>query len=130
MANLQSSVNVDKYFVKKNLVDVFIAGFNPQRLLIGGKTETGTTVKGDAGEEAEKSPWKQVLEKATKSGESFMDTLWRVLIIILFESALAIFAAFILLAGAIMFILRVVVLWLVIIFSPIAFFGDDFAKYG
>ena len=44
-------------------------------------------------------------------------------LIVLLESALALFAGFILLAGAIMFIARVVVLWLVIIFSPIAFLG-------
>src|SRR3989338_486371 len=46
-----------------------------------------------------------------------------VIIIILSEAVLAIYAALILLVGAIMFILRVVVLWLVMIFSPIAFFG-------
>ena len=37
--------------------------------------------------------------------------------------SLALFASFILLAGAIMFIIRVVILWILMIFSPLAFLG-------
>src|SRR3990167_629323 len=61
--------------------------------------------------------------KGGGGGKTFLDIMPGIIIIILSEAVLAIYAAFILLAGAIMFILRVVVLWLVMIFSPIAFLG-------
>lgn len=118
--NMQNSINVDRDFEKKHLANVFMAGFNPQRLLIAGGVATTTE---EEAEKEGKSVWKQVVEKSMKEGETLPSTLWRMAVIILSESALAIFAAFILFAGAIMFIIRVVVLWLVIIFSPIAFLG-------
>ena len=67
--------------------------------------------------------WKQAVEKKIDEGKSISDVWWQMGLIVLLESALALFAGFIFLAGAIMFIVRVVVLWLVMIFSPIAFLG-------
>ncbi len=112
--NEKDSIEITGDFVKKNLASVFLAGFNPQQILIGNSASTtGNQV----------SPFNQVVKKATSDGKEFLDVLPQIVIIILSEAVLAIFASFILLAGAILFILRVVVLWLVMIFSPLAFLG-------
>ena len=123
-ANSTGSVESNRLFTKKNLAGVFLAGFNPQQILVG-----KTTIQG--GEPVLMSPFNEMVIKAREGvngkggggGKTFLDIMPGIIIIILSEAVLAIYAAFILLAGAIMFILRVVVLWLVMIFSPIAFFG-------
>jgi len=120
VANMKGSAEVYGDFEKKNLSNVFLAGFNPQRLLIEAEMATTTTNENGNEDEAH-SPWKQVAAKAIENGEGFMSTLWRMAIIIWLEIALAIFSVFILLAGAIMFVARIVILWAVMIFSPIAF---------
>lgn len=117
-ANIKNDINVYGEFEKKNLANVFMAGFNPQELLTGRETK-----KGEEDSNANKSLWKQVVEKKIDEGQSISDVWWQMGLIVLLESALALFAGFILLAGAIMFVIRVVVLWLVMIFSPIAFLG-------
>ena len=121
-ANMKNDINVygEVYgkFEKKNLANVFIAGFNPQELLTGKEAK-----EGEEDNNANKSLWKQAVEKKIDEGKSISDVWWQMGLIVLLESALALFAGFILLAGAIMFVIRVVVLWLVIIFSPIAFLG-------
>jgi len=122
VANMKGSAEVYGDFEKKNLSNVFLAGFNPQRLLIEAEMATTTTNENSNEDEAH-SPWKQVAAKAIENGEGFMSTLWRMAIIIWLEIALAIFSVFILLAGAIMFVARIVILWVVMIFSPIAFLG-------
>lgn len=114
-ANMKNDINVSGDFEKKNLANVFIAGFNPQELLTGKEEKEGGN--------SNKSLWKQKVEEMIDKGESISGVWWQMGLIILLESALALFAGFILLAGAIMFIARVVVLWLVMIFSPIAFLG-------
>ena len=38
-ANMKNDINVYGEFAKKNLANVFIAGFNPQELLTGKETE-------------------------------------------------------------------------------------------
>lgn len=119
-ANLDSDVTARKEiygnFEKKNLANVFIAGFNPQTLL------TGSDKKGEDGKPTPPL-WKTAVDEALKKGESISGLWWQMGLIILLESALALFAGFILLAGTIMFVVRVVVLWLVMIFSPLAFLG-------
>jgi len=109
VANMNNEINVYGDFEKKNLANVFIAGFNPQELLTGSDKDNS------------KSQWKQVLDDSISKGGTYTSTWWQMALILLLESALALFAGFILLAGAIMFVVRVVVLWLVIIFSPLAF---------
>ena len=122
VANMKGSVEVKGDFEKKNLANVFMASFNPQRLLIESGMAMTTKNKDDI-EEIKPAPWKNVVEKATEKREGFMSTLGRMAIIIWFETALALYAAFILMAVAIMVVARVVVLWAVMIFSPIAFLG-------
>ena len=121
-ANSTGSVESNRLFTKKNLAGVFLAGFNPQQILLGKATiQDGKPVL--------MSPFNEMVIKAREGvkegggGKTFLDIMPGVIIIILSEAVLAIYAALILLVGAIMFILRVVVLWLVMIFSPIAFFG-------
>ena len=117
-ANMKNDINVYGEFEKKNLANVFIAGFNPQELLTGKEAEEGEEDKN-----SDKSLWKQVVEAKRDEGVNINGVWWQAALIILLESALALYAGFILLAGAIMFVLRVVVLWLIMIFSPIAFLG-------
>ena len=109
VANMNNEIEVYGDFEKKNLANVFIAGFNPQELLTGNDKDGG------------KSQWKQVLDDAISKGGTYTSTWWQMALILLLESALALFAGFILLAGAIMFVARVVILWMVMIFSPLAF---------
>lgn len=110
VANMKNSIEVYGDFEKKNLANVFIAGFNPQDFLTGSD-------KGDG----KKSQWKEALDDSISKGGTYTGTFWQMTLILLLESVLAIFAGFVLLAGAIMFVVRVVVLWLVMIFSPLAF---------
>jgi len=117
-ANMKNDIEVYGEFEKKNLANVFMAGFNPQELLTGKEKK-----KGEDDKDANKSQWKQVLQDKIDKGESISDAWWQMGLILILESVLAIFAGFILLAGAIMFVVRVVVLWLVMIFSPLAFLG-------
>ena len=148
--DMRDSVEIAGNFTKKNLANVFLAGFNPQRLLIEGsniedkimtKEQIAEEERGLSAEElAEKrkkeevlknqelamtndSTWKSLMQQANMEGQGMMSTLWRMALIITLEIVLAFFASFILLVGAIMFIIRVVVLWLIMIFSPIAFLG-------
>jgi len=118
-ANMENDINIKVLygdFEKKNLANVFMAGFNPQELLTGKEKK-----KGEDDKDANKSQWKQVLQDKIDKGESISDAWWQMGLILILESGLMLFAGFILLAGAIMFVVRVVVLWLVMIFSPIAF---------
>jgi len=120
-ANMENDINIKVLygdFEKKNLANVFMAGFNPQELLTGKEKK-----KGEDDKDANKSQWKQVLQDKIDKGESISDAWWQMGLILILESGLMLFAGFILLAGAIMFVVRVVVLWLVMIFSPIAFLG-------
>ena len=124
--NMENDINVNGSFERKNLANVFLAGFNPQSLLTGKVKKTETT--DDKGnkvitEENVESEWYNVVGYARKEGETFTSTLSRMALIILMETALAIFSAFILLVVATMFIARIVILWMVMIFSPIAFVG-------
>ncbi|RJQ32907.1 hypothetical protein C4572_00345 [Candidatus Parcubacteria bacterium] len=115
----KNSIEMKAGFEKKNLGNVFIASFNPQRLLVGKGEKFDMNAKQDSAE----SPWKQVYDKAVKDGENISSTLWRMAVIIVAEIVLAGLTAFILLAGAIMFIVRIVFLWFIMISSPIAFLG-------
>ena len=124
--NMENDINVNGNFERKNLANVFLAGFNPQSLLTGKIKKIETTYdKGNKviREENVESEWYNVVGYAQKEGETFTGTLSRMVLIILMETALAIFSAFILLVVAIMFIARIVILWMVMIFSPIAFIG-------
>src|SRR3989338_1928359 len=103
-ANMKNDINVYGEFEKKNLANVFIAGFNPQELLTGKEAEEGEEDKN-----SDKSLWKQVVEAKRDEGVNINGVWWQAALIILLESALALYAGFILLAGAIMFVLRVVV---------------------
>lgn len=128
---IKGSAEIAGDFEKKDLAGVFLAGFNPQRLLAGTLISKNGVVINDSNSEqldsevsAESvSVWKSLQSAAAIKGESFIDTLWRLIIILVFEIGLAVFASFILFAGAIMFIIRVVILWIIMIFSPLAFLG-------
>lgn len=91
----------------KNLAGVFMAGFNPQKLLI-----PSSTTKDNVATAAKKS---------NDDGSGIAATIWKMFLIMILASALNFVVAFILFAGAIMFIIRVVVLWFVLLFSPFAF---------
>jgi len=123
---LQNDLNVNGNFQKKNLANVFLAGFNPQALLTG-ETRTIKSVDNKGVEiktEKEVPPtFLGVIAAAEKNSEKFIDTVGRIIIITLLETALALFSAFILFIGATMFIARIVILWMVIIFSPVGFLG-------
>ena len=115
---IKGSAEVVGNFEKKDLAGVFLAGFNPQRLLLGTPLSSTTT----SGVET-RSTWSGLMEYAGKGSEGFLGQLWKIVIIIGSTISLALFASFILLAGAIMFIIRVVILWILMIFSPLAFLG-------
>ena len=116
---VKGSVEVVGNFEKKDLAGVFLAGFNPQRLLLGTPAASSTDTSG-----AEtRSAWSGLMEYANMGSEGFLGQLWKIVIIIGSTISLALFASFILLAGAIMFIIRVVILWILMIFSPLAFLG-------
>ena len=117
-ANTKESMEINQPFTKKNLAGVFLAGFNPQRMLIAPPSTSMSTA-----DNLPTSPFNAMVAKAMAGGKTFLDIMPGMIIIILSQAVLAIYAAFILLAGAVMFVLRVVVLWLVMIFSPIAFLG-------
>ena len=123
---LKNDLNVNGNFQKKNLANVFLAGFNPQSLLTG-QTRTIKSVDDKGAEiktEKDVPPtWLGVINAANKNGEKLIDTVGRMILIILLETALALFSAFILFIGATMFIARVAILWIVMIFSPIGFLG-------
>lgn len=119
LPNMQGDITVYGNFEKKNLANVFMAGFNPQTLLTG----SGEGNKDGASVPRKAPAFEEVAEMAIKNGDKLSGLWWQMGLIILLETALALFAGFILLAGAIMFIARVVVLWLVMIFSPLAFLG-------
>jgi len=122
----QNDLNVNRNFQKKNLANVFLAGFNPQSILTG-EIRTIKSVDDNGAEiktEKEIPPtFLGVIAAAEKNGEKFIDTIGRIIIITLLETALALFSAFILLIGATMFIARIAILWIVMIFSPIGFLG-------
>ena len=110
-------------FGPRKLSEVFMAGFNPQRLIIA-STGGGNIRKEDV--------FQGVVNETVQKGESSGATWFQLIIIILLASVLNVIAAFILLAGGIMFIIRIVVLWLVLMFSPVAFLGmiaPNFQKY-
>ena len=123
---LQNDLNVNRNFQKKNLANVFLAGFNPQALLTG-EIRTIKSVDDKGAEikiEKEIPPtFLGVIAAAEKNDEKFIDTVGRIIIITLLETALALFSAFILFIGATMFIARIAILWIVMIFSPIGFLG-------
>lgn len=89
---------------KKDLSAVFMAGFNPQKL-VGGQ--------------AQQDKQKKILN----DGAGVEATLMDIILIYLLASILNLVAAFILFAGGILFIIRVVVLWFVMILAPLAFVG-------
>src|SRR3989338_9536011 len=62
VANMNNEIEVYGDFEKKNLANVFIAGFNPQELLTGNDKDGG------------KSQWKQVLDDAISKGETYTST--------------------------------------------------------
>lgn len=123
---LKNDINVNGDFQKKNLANVFLAGFNPQSVLTG-KINTVKSIGKDGTEIVtetnDESQWQKVVARTLKKDEKFPSTIGRLILIILLETALALFSAFILFAGAAMFIFRIVLLWMVMIFSPIAFLG-------
>ena len=71
-------------FEKKNLANVFIAGFNPQELLTGKEAK-----EGEEDSSANKSQWKQVIEKKIDEGKSISDVWWQMGLIVMLESVLA-----------------------------------------
>ncbi|KKT20813.1 MAG: hypothetical protein UW04_C0020G0004 [Parcubacteria group bacterium GW2011_GWB1_43_8] len=107
-----------KGITTKNLAGVFMAGFNPQRLLIPSNTTKDSVSKGAS--------------EAMADGSGILGIIWQAILIMIMASALNFIVAFILFAGAIMFIIRVVVLWFTLLFSPLAFAGmimPAFQKY-
>lgn len=116
-ADMPNDIEIKKFKIK-NLASVFYAGFNPQRLI----------VPSNSGEE----PMVTMYSHARQKGATIKDVWWKMLLIIILAVVLNLVAAFVLFAGAIMFILRVVVLWFVLILSPLAFAGmitPKFQKY-
>ena len=98
---------VVKGITTKNLAGVFMAGFNPQKLLIpSSKTKDSTSKSALA---------------AMADGSNIFSIVWHMFLIMIMASVLNFIVAFILFAGAIMFIIRVVVLWFLLLFSPLAF---------
>lgn len=112
-ANLKSDIEIDdklvKGFQKKNFANVFMAAFDPQKTLTGDSKDPPSFIA--------------LKDEAIRTGKSFGNIAWKMGIIILLHTALALLAAFILFAGAIMFVARVVILWFVIIFAPVGFLG-------
>ena len=96
-----------KGITTKNLAGVFMAGFNPQRLLIPSNTTKTAQAKGAS--------------EAMSDGSGIIGVIWQAILIMGLASVLNFVVAFILFAGAIMFIIRVVVLWFLLLFSPLAF---------
>ena len=122
--DIEVKVAVYGDFEKKNLANVFIAGFNPQELLTG-REEKGE----DKNKKASDPLWKQVITERIDKGESISDVWWQMGIILILESVLALFAGFILLAGAIMFIAPSSGLVAGDNFFAHSLFGHDSAKY-
>ena len=107
-----------KGITTKNLAGVFMAGFNPQRLNIPSNTTKDSVSKGASA--------------AMADGSGILGIIWQAILIMILASALNFIVAFILFAGAIMFVIRVVVLWFTLLFSPLAFAGmimPAFQKY-
>lgn len=88
---------------KRNLSAVFMSGFDPQKMTLGGKG------------------YGEMLQMASEGG--FFSVVWQIIVIYVLASVLNLVAAFILFAGAVLFIIRIVVLWFVMILAPLAFVG-------
>ncbi|NUQ56876.1 MAG: hypothetical protein HUT38_00010 [Candidatus Paceibacter sp.] len=106
VGNIKNDLTINGDFKKKNLGNVFMAAFNPQQMLTG----STDSVEG-------------VIQQAYNEGGGFSESVFTLALPVLLEAALAILAAFVLFAGAIMFVVRVVVLWMVMMFSPIMIIG-------
>lgn len=101
--NIEIQKEIER-FKSKNLAAVFMAGFNPQKI-VGGQDRYNEQ------------------KKALDSGASIEATFWEITLIYALGSIVNLIVAFILFAGGILFIIRVVVLWFVMILSPLAFIG-------
>ncbi len=83
----------------KDVSAVFVSGFNPQKLF---------------GE-------KQFSDLSASSGNDKTNELLKGVMIMIFASLIVLLASFVLLAGAILFLVRVVSLWIIMILGPLAF---------
>ena len=83
----------------KDVSAVFISGFNPQNLFSEGKFN----------------------DLSASSGDDKTDELLKGVMIMIFASLIILLASFVLLAGAILFLVRVVSLWIIMILGPLAF---------
>ncbi|MCK6462726.1 MAG: hypothetical protein L6Q29_02810 [Candidatus Pacebacteria bacterium] len=107
VGNIKSDLTISGDFKRKNIGNVFMAGFNPQNILTADNKESV----------------KSVLQKAATEGENAGESWWALVLPVFLEATLALLAAFVLFAGTIMFVVRVVVLWLVMMFSPLMILG-------
>lgn len=117
LADIKNEVEI-KGFKMKNLANVFLAGFNPQKLIIPSSDTDDTFGK--------------VVNRVSSAGGGISATWFQIILIMVLASVLNILAAFILFAGAIFFVARIIVLWFVLILSPLAFAGmitPKFQKY-
>lgn len=83
----------------KDVSAVFVKGFNPQKLFSEGQFKT----------------------LSASDGNDKTDALLKGVMIMIFASLLILLASFVLLAGAILFLVRVVSLWIIMILGPLAF---------